>query len=271
MMHTRRLSILMLIGAISIGVLGVGPVSGCEKSTQAPEQQADAVDQLTERLLIALRQGAREDLLALATPTLAGDLDERDVAVIARTFAWTGQLASLTVVAEQPLSGGVERRYRLAFERGEVELSVSVIGDRLEGFAFDEAVWTTMVERAAAAEAGNLRVASFAFVDLHGKPLTQPTDAAAIHYDLALEGLEAQLREHHVVIAKQVFDAAGKQVYRQNEDDEIRFSQAEPGSSGGKLSGTVKVPGPGSYVLELEIQDVVGSTTLIHRVAFELP
>jgi hypothetical protein len=245
--------------------------AGCQKPDPSPPvEQTDAVDQLTASLLVALRQGQRDDVLALATSTLAADLDERELVIIARTFAWLGQHATPTRVAEQPIEGGVERRYALSFDRGELELTVTVIADELEGFAFAEQTWADMVERAAEAAAGDLRVTGFAFVDRQGQVLAQPNDPTAINYDLTLEGLAAQLREHHVVIAKQVFDPQGQQVYRQEQDDEASFSQSEPGASGGRISGSVAVPSPGSYVLELEIQDMIGSTYLVHRVPFEV-
>jgi hypothetical protein len=78
------------------------------------------------------------------------------------------------------------------------------------------------------------------------------------------------LREHHVVITKLVFDSAGAQVYRQAKDDVVRFSQAETGASGGRISGTVAVPGPGTYELELDIRDMAGSQALTHRVTFSV-
>jgi hypothetical protein len=72
------------------------------------------------------------------------------------------------------------------------------------------------------------------------------------------------------VITTLVFDSAGAPVYRQAKDDVVRFSQAETGASGGRISGTVAVPGPGTYELELDIRDMAGSQALTHRVTFSV-
>jgi hypothetical protein len=247
------------------------PALACEKSgggTEAPGE--DRVDALTRALLDALREGEGERAQGLATPTLAAQLDERTVASVGRTLAWLGPIARLRSIAEDPIVGGVERRYALAFERGELELRVTVIADEIEGFEFDEDPWRALSEQALAANAGSLRVAQFGFVDAGDQPIPAPTDPSEIRYSLAIEGLDAQLREHHLMVAKQVYDRRGAVVYRQREADDIRFPQAETGSSGGRVTGAVAVPGPGEYELELTLTDLVGGQALIHRIPIVL-
>lgn len=248
-------------------------VSSCERegSSQAPAADQDETDQLTQRLLASLRSGDRDAVLALSTPALASELEARgegEIAVITQTLEWAGGVESLQRGAEQAIAGGVRRQYSVAFGRGDVGLSVTVVGAKVEGFEFDAGQWQALVDRAAEAAAGTLRVAEFRYVGPKGETLAGPVDPADIYYELALEGLEAQFRAHHVVIAKTVRDAAGNEVYRQTDDDEVRFSQAEPGSSGGRVTGTVAVPGPGQYQLVLEIQDLVGAQTMTHRESF---
>ncbi|NJK31525.1 MAG: hypothetical protein HC927_03365 [Deltaproteobacteria bacterium] len=139
-------------------------------------------------------------------------------------------------------------------------------GGKMIGFEFDDPSWPTYVERAA--NSGSLKVAEFALTAPDGQPLTGPLDPKAIHYSIALEGLGSNLREHHVTIDKVVMDAKGTQVYRQREPDDIRFPEAEIGSSGGRLTGSVAVPGPGTYELELKIVDLVGGESIVHRHEF---
>jgi hypothetical protein len=244
------------------------PALACEKSdggTEAPGE--DQVDALTRELLAALREGEGERAQGVATPTLAAALDERTVATVGRTLAWLGPIARLRSIAEQPVVGGVERRYAIAFDRGELELTVTVVAGKLEGFEFDEEPWRSLADWALAASAGSLRIAEFGFVDAGGQPIPAPTDPKEIRYSIAVEGLDAQLREHHLSVAKQVFDGRGAVVYRQRGADDIRFPQAETGSSGGRITGAVAVPGPGEYELELTLTDLVGGRALIHRIA----
>lgn len=246
-------------------------LGGCEKSgSSTPSQTSDAIDELTSELLDGLRAGDRDAVLGLANATLASDLDERDVAVIARTLTWLGVARTIDRGAEEPVAGGTRRSYRVEFDRGEVELTVTVVGAKLEGFEFAEGQWSALVDGAAAAAAGELAVVEFRYLDREGQPIDAPVDAASIDYLVGLEGLESQLREHHVVIDKAVFDGEGNQVYRQDHPDDIRFPQSEDGSAGANITGKVAVPGPGRYELELDIDDRVGNQTLTHRESFSI-
>jgi hypothetical protein len=191
------------------------------------------------------------------------------VAILARTLAWAGAF-ELTPGAEEPVVGGTRREYLLSFEGHEVGLELTVVGGKVEGFAFDEDAWLRLEDLALEAVSGELRVASFGFTDREGKAISAPKDPAAIAYEIDIEGLGAQLREHHVRIAKEVYDAEGHLVYRQNEADDIRFPQSETGSTGGRLTGSVAVPQPGRYHLELVVIDLVDDHSISYTESFEI-
>lgn len=258
----------LLSAALAATLLVLAPA--CEKNrTAAPQTQADDLDRAAKELVWQLRVGERAQLEA-SFAEFAAKIDDRDLAVLSRTLTWLGQESKFERTGEQPIVDGVERRYAMALALGEIELTITVIGGVITGFEFDEPRWTEYVDQSAAAAAGDMRVTDFRYVDRHGKPVTGKLDPAAINYELVLEGLGAMLREHHVAIHKSVFDEGGHQVYRQDEPDEMRFSQSDTGASGGRISGTVKVPGPGRYELVLEVRDLSGSQTLTHRVAFTI-
>lgn len=253
----------MLRARLLVAALLLASPLACDKnaaSVQAPSE--DAVDRLTRELLDALAQAERARAQSLANQKLALALDERTVVTVGRTLAWLGPVTQLSRTAETPVSGGVERRYRVGFEHGELTLTITVVGDKIEGFEFDEGQWAAVSERALEATARALRVVEFRLVE--------PLDPAAINYSVALEGLEAQLRQHHVTIDKLVFDGDGNVVYRQREPDDIRFPQAEVGSVGATITGQVSVPGPGSYTLELTISDRIDDKSIVHRVPFTI-
>ena len=262
----RRRFPLLLLALVAPATLTLG---ACERSTVAPSE-TDPTDRLTQELLTKLRLDEHDAALALCNAALAGELGPRDLAVLTRTLAWLGPVAGLSVEAEEAVVEGVRRDYRLRFDRAEVGLSITVVAGKVEGLEFDADEWIDLVDQAAHADAGQLRVAEFHFLDAEGEATAAPPNPADIGYELALEGLGAQLREHHVRIAKSVIDASGAQVYVQDSDDELRFSQAESGASGGLLSGSVAVPGPGEYELVLEIHDEIARTSLDHRVAFTI-
>lgn len=247
------------------------PALACDKQTPASEAPGeDAVDGLTRELLDALAHGDHQRARSLATAALAPELDERTVANIGHTLEWLGPITSLVHRDDTPISGGIERSYRVGFGNGELTLRVTVVDNEIEGFEFDRGQWAAISERAAKDGAAGLRVERFEFVGADGKPLTGPLDPTAIHYHIALAGLDAQLREHHVVIGKLVFDGDGHIAYQQRSDDDIRFPQAETGSDEGTVTGTVAVVKPGSYELHLTITDRIGSHSLVHRVPFSI-
>jgi hypothetical protein len=264
MSRTSVLAALLLFAPLSFA---------CKKETAPPPQTPgqDSVDQLTREFLEALADGEREHAQLLSNQLLATELDARTVVTIGRNLVWLGPHVSLTRVDEKLLINGVERRYRVGFDHGEVTLTITVVGGKVEGFEFDEGQWDAINERASEAAAGSLRVAQFDFVGPDGKPVPTPLDPAKINYNLVIEGLEAELREHHVVIVKHVFDKDGHVIYRQDDDDDIRFPQAESGSVGGAITGSVAVPGPGTYHFELKIIDAVGDKSMMHHVPFTIP
>lgn len=257
-----RLRALLVLVPLALA-LPLTPACKRAGSSQVPGE--DALDQQTREILLALRQRDDERLAALATDTLLASLDERARVQLAGTLDWLGAIESLARVEESALTEGVERRYAIRFENGEVELVVTSQAERVHGLAFDEATWAQLVERALDAAAGHLRVAEFALTKPDGSPLAGPPDPKAIHYSLALEGLAANLREHEVLVRKQVFDAEGALVYKERDDQQLRFPEAEVGSSGGRITGSFAVPGKGRYRVELTITDRVAEVTIVHQ------
>lgn len=266
---SRRLTSLL---CLPLALALLTPLSGCNEGgeTRAPTADEDEVDALARQLLAALAADDAEAARALSNQELSIALDLREVAIIARTLAWLGTLESLSGSDEEPLANGVRRRYVARFARGELTWHLSVVGGKAEGFELDPGQWAAYEERALTAHAGSMRLLDFHFVGPEGQPVQDPVDPSSIPYALELEGLDVQFREHHVSIGKKVYDAEGNEVYRQDSDDNITFPQGEDGTSGGILTGSVKVPGPGSYELELRIRDLAGGQDITHRVEFEI-
>jgi hypothetical protein len=228
----------------------------------------DPIDSLTRNLLLTLRQHDEARLIELATPELADSLDGAARAELATTLEWLGAIDALTRLDEVAVSDGVERRYQLRFEHGEIELTVTTAGERVHGLQFDEAMWTQIVERAIAAAAGDLRVAEFAFTTAEGLPLKGALNPKAIYFFIAIEGLASNLREHEVSVAKAVFDGEGAQVYKEHEDEQLRIPEGEVGASGARITDSVAVPGKGSYELEIKVTDQIANVTIVHRQPF---
>jgi hypothetical protein len=248
---------------------------GCKREeaqeTVVPDAGEDGVDQATRDLLLALRQNDEARVAELTTPEFVSSLDGPARVQLKETLDWLGYVDELERVSEKSIDGGIERRYALRFENGKVELTVSTIGDRIDGLQFDEAVWAQIVELAADAAVGELRVTEFLFMSPDGKQtLPAPTNPKAIHYSIAIEGLAIELREHRVSVHKEVFDAKGALVYKEREDEELRFPEAEVGSTGGRIKGSVAVPKKGSFEIVLTITDKIAGDTIEHRQAFTI-
>ncbi|GEM_PF-2914836 len=259
---------------LALALLGLVP-AGCEKPepSQPPEARArDRIETLSLQLLEALRDSDRSTLAAITRTALQADLDARDLDLFARTLHWLGPMTLAQRGDDAAIQGGVRRSYEAVFHRGSFEFEVTVIADKLEGFHVDPQTWAPLVNLASEARAGSLRMLTFSFLGPEGQPLSDASfsDPARIDYSLAIEGLDSQLREHWLSVDKIVVDDRGRQVYRQPEPDEIRFPQADSGSAGGRITGSVAVPGPGKYTLVLDISDLVGAQSMTHTAHFEV-
>jgi len=242
------------------------PLSACERNkadTNTPEAE-DPVDRLTRDLLGALEAPDRARLVALANPTLAAEFEARELASVSQTLTWLGPISGLSHANETPVANGIERHYQVSFDRGELGLAITIVAGKVEGFEFDAVQWDALSDRAAEAHAGSLRVTAFSF-------LGDTLDPKAIDYRMTIEGLGAELREHHVTVGKVVLDSSGAEVYRQRKDDSMRFPQAGSGGAGGHLDGGVTVPGAGTYTLELLITDQIAGESITHRVPLTIP
>ncbi|NVB39510.1 hypothetical protein G6O69_16835 [Pseudenhygromyxa sp. WMMC2535] len=258
-----------LLVALLLGAAALTPACKKQDAASVDPEAKDPADALAYDLLSALSAADEDALDALAGPELGPALAGRDLAVIARTLRWLGPV-ELETQSEEVVADGQTRRYLAHFDRGSVELEVTAVAGKVEGFSFADAQWQAMVDRALEAEAGSLRVTAFAFLDDEDQPLPAPTDPADVYYALSVEGLDSQFREHQLNVAKVVYDAEGQRVYHQRESDHLRFPQAEAGSKGGRVTGNVSVPGPGHYTLELEITDLFAGQSITHRIEFDL-
>src|SRR5262245_58700505 len=100
----------------------VVPALACDKGTTPPVQEGDdEVDRMAKQLWNELELGNHAELVEMFPSDVAASLDERDTVVIARTLTWLGTWSEFTRSAEQPVVGGVERRYAITLERGEAE------------------------------------------------------------------------------------------------------------------------------------------------------
>jgi len=259
--------------ALSLVVLAAGALvcPGCKKVSEgSAAPAADEHDELTRALLEAIAAGDRPAALDLATSALAIDLDPGSFAGLSETLAWLGDLSRLRPAGDEPVDGGVHRRYVATFANGELSLSVTIVADKVEGLEFDEGQWAAFEDRAIEAGSGRFRLSAFYFVGPEGERVKNPANPDSIPYAIVIDGLDAEFREHHVTIGKLVYDSEGNEVYRQDSDDNIRFPQGDEDTVGATVTGNVAVPGPGDYELVLQVHDMVGNQTLDHRVAFTI-
>lgn len=263
------MSRLSLLGLSLVLLTPLGP-SACDKSNASNAPAGDAHDELTRALLEAIARDDRDAALELSTSALAIDLDPASFSGLSETMAWLGSLERLRADRDEPVEGGVRRRYVANFARGELSMEVTIVASKVEGLELDEGQWEAFEALAIEAGSGKFRLSDFHFVGPEGSAVDNPARADSIPYALVLDGLDAEFREHHVTIAKLVYDGEGNEVYSQASDDNIRFPQGEEGAVGATITGNVAVPGPGSYELVLQIHDMIAGDTLTHRVPFTI-
>lgn len=255
---------------------------GCGKPSQAATNQpssasnpapADALDRATTMLLEALASGDYEGLRTKTVDPLTGDLSRAEFDDVAAIVQWLGPLQHREATKTDETYGGGERRYTLQFERGaELQLDVSLDADgKLIGFHFSGEGYLEGEHGVLAEPWREFKVYDFAFVDAEGTPLEEDTPIAGtrVAYEVVVGGIEAFIGEHHLTIEKIVLDAAGKEVFHEPIEFDVRFAADALGIPRGLVRGHLEVPGPGEWEMQLEITDRNANRDIDYRRKFE--
>ena len=257
--------------ALILAALGCGKPKQTSTS-EAPAASADPLDQAMVILVGNLQSGDYEALRGHTVQPLTHDLSAEEFHDLSAIVQWLGTLDHHDATKTDRSYGGGQRWYELSFEKGTVELELSIDeGGKLIGFQFGGDGFTEAEHGVLAEPWREFKVYDFTFLDTGGSPL--PEDAKIpgkrVDYEIVVGGIEAMLGEHHLTIEKIVLDPAGNEVFHEPIEFDAKFDADASGIPRGEVRGYLEVPGPGKWEMDLRITDNNAHRDIEYRHAFE--
>jgi len=265
-MPGRWTTLVLLLAAVACGKPKQSPTS------ETPAAVSDPVDQAMVTLVSNLQSGNYEALHEQTVDPLAHDLSAEEFGDLSAIIQWLGHLENHTATKSDETYGGGQRWYELTFEKGTVELEVSIDeGGKLIGFQFGGDGFTEAEHGVLAEPWREFKVYDFTFLGADGNPLPDGSKLAGkrVDYELVVGGIEAMLGEHHLTIEKIVLDPAGNEVFNEPIEFDAKFAADASGIPRGVVRGYLEVPGPGKWEMDLRITDNNAHRDVQYRQAFE--
>lgn len=223
-------------------------------------------------LVSNLQSGDYEALAGHTVQPLTHDLSPEEFRDLSAIVQWLGHLDDHSATKTDDTYGGGQRWYALRFDKGEVELEVSIDEDgKLVGFQFGGDGFTE-AERGVLAEPWReFKVYDFVFLGEDGQPLPEDAPIAGnrVDYEIVVGGIEAVLGTHHLAVEKIVLDPGGKEVFHEPIEFDTKFDADAGGIPRGTVRGYLEVPGPGKWEMDLRITDKNAFRDVEYRQSFE--
>jgi hypothetical protein len=246
-------------------IVGLLWLPACERGTPttspatAAKAPVDPVDTVCDQFLTTFQEQSREDLLALSASPLTDEMNADAFEHVSGAVRWLGALQSRELLAADKTVEGQRRRYALTFDKGMVELELSMAKDKIMGFQFDGDVWADAELGAEVQSYDEFKVYELAFTDPDGTRLPgYELNGVEVHFVVVVGGMLQMMNEHQVTVKAMVETKAGEKVFLRPVEIETRFPPNEEGIPRGEVKAHVKVGGPGEYVLALVVLDDVG-------------
>lgn len=273
-MHGRSLAFALALSPVALLSL----VAGCDQSgeTEAPEAKAgpaaDRYEAKTDELLATLASGSRDRMITISGPDLQKDFGTEAFHDISEIVRWLGPVKSKELKKDEPIQGGRHRVYLVTFEKGTVELDVSIEMDAVLGFHFGGDDWIAAEHGVIADQYREFKVYDFKYMNEDGaeNPDGPTYHSKRVDWEIFVGGIEARAGEHHLTVEKICKDANGKEVFHEPTTYDVRFDENAEGIPTGHVDGWIEVPKPGKYTLEIKLKDNYAFNELDHIVEFEV-
>lgn len=269
-----RLPTLAVLAALLLAPVGL---AACDKGeTEAPDTPAkpaaDRYEQKADELLAVLAGGSRDRMMTISGPDLHRDFSTEAFHDISEIVRWLGPVKSKELKKDEAIQGGRHRVYMVEFEKGTVELDVSVENEMVLGFHLSGDDWIEAEHGVIADKYREFKVYDFKYKNEDGD---ENPDGATYHskrvdWEIFVGGIEARQGEHHITVEKVCLDENGKEVFHEPTVYDVKFDENAEGIPTGHVDGWIEVPKPGKYTLEIKLKDNFAFNEIDHIVEFEV-
>lgn len=254
---------------VATALLAVGTLAACDKSGGGSKDPGSVArvkkgekptepDQMVEAIVAAMQTDDLEWILSFSTEPLTEELNQEAFNDFSKVVKWLGSLKDFHVEVNNDQLVALQRDYLLDFEKGEVKLHITAYpdGGGLVGFHFSGDTFVRAEHGALDDHYAKFKVYDFAFLDTtRDKIEGDSVPAGQVNYQIIVGGLEAEEGEHHVTMEKIVLTDAGKEIYHEPVEMDLRFEQNAEGIPRGIVRGFVYINEAGHYDIDLKIRD----------------
>lgn len=235
-----------------LGWLGFVAVAACGCELARAEPDTTWIDQTGSELVTALQEKDGPKFERLASKGLEANLGSVDREAMGDVIERLGALKSRTTVEVRGKAGEVQTgRYRLGFVRGDVELSLTLVGSEVVAFRFEG----KPLDKALKEVAGDtLAVGELRFVAAEGGPheggygLGEP-----VMFEVDVRGMTRHKGAWWIRGDLEVQDAKHRKVLTKKDFVRVRLDAS--GVPLATVSGTIKLTQPGAYRFRVRLRD----------------
>jgi len=235
-------------------------------------QSKKNLDKNVDRLVKAARSNDYEAFEKMSRPELVEKFPRSRFKMLAKALNELGSFEERTMHGIEVKAGGIRKgKYSLRFAKGKVKLELTLAKGELVAFLFSGDDLREAMRKVNRERYAELKVGRFQWTDAQGEP--RPGDqhrlGQPIEFEMEVWGLKKAGKKANVKVDLQL--VRGKQVVINRPgfvDKPIEIPASMPPVA--TVTGSLKVPQPGSYTLHLRIVDRVAKKTLLHMQLFEV-
>ena len=250
MMKTRASR--MTVAALGLLLLGL---PACGKKN---------LDKAVDKLVNAAVKNDYDAFKAMSHSALVDKFPAEKFKLLSESLKLLGKYTDRTMKGIHAKTGKRRKgRYKLAFEKGTVFLEITLVRGKLTGFLFTGDAIEEAMKQVKNRAFGTFKVGGFKYLDAAGKDHNNVYKAGEkVRFSVAIFGMQRKNKQLKLLAGLRVVDAQGKVLLQKPRfvDQALPLKDGEPPVA--TATGTVTLPNPGHYKLQLKLTDVFAGKTL---------
>jgi hypothetical protein len=215
------------------------------------------LDHTVDGMVGALSKCDHSALDKQIAPALATELDEKFDGMC-KVVQWFGPLEERNQTGISVSRGQSTGTYDLTFEKGQLALELVLTDGEITMFKFSGDDWAKAEVALEAERFAEYKVYAFDWLDKDGSPHAGGNKYASggINYRVLVGGIEAKDGKFNLSLTTRILDSQGEKLWESPQPDTMSFDQDQRGGGrSGTVNGAVTIPRPGTFRIELDIED----------------